>query len=224
MTRLLLLNPNTDARVTEAMLAIAYETAGNDICGLTAPRGSRLITTDAELAVAAEVILSMVPDIMTLQPDVVIVGAFGDPSVKPLRQKLGRIVVGLAEAAMAEAAAGGRRFGVVTTTPGLEAAIVHAAQAYGHRDHFAGTWFTTRPARAGTAPNAKLLVDDLAEACERALRDAPLDALIVGGGPLAVAARVLAGRLPVPLIEPIPAAVRLALRRLTPAIMQGTEP
>jgi Asp/Glu/hydantoin racemase len=36
---------------------------------------------------------------------------------------------------------------------------------------------------------------------------------VIGGGPLAAAAEALAPRLPVPVIEPVPAAVRAAVRR-----------
>ncbi len=57
------------------------------------------------------------------------------------------------------------------------------------------------------------LADALREACERAVRDLGAQALVIGGGPLAVAARAIAHSLPVPIIEPVPAAVRLAVRR-----------
>jgi Asp/Glu/hydantoin racemase len=50
----------------------------------------------------------------------------------------------------------------------------------------------------------------LEDACLRAVRETGdgLAALIIGGGPLAQAARVLVDRVPVRLIEPVPAAIR----------------
>lgn len=58
------------------------------------------------------------------------------------------------------------------------------------------------------------LVDALEAACRRAIAEGGAEALVIGGGPLAVAARELSGKLQVPLIEPVPAAVRLSLARL----------
>jgi len=58
------------------------------------------------------------------------------------------------------------------------------------------------------------LVTALAETVERAIREGAAEAVIIGGGPLAVAARALSGTMSVPLIEPLPAAVRLSLDRV----------
>ena len=57
------------------------------------------------------------------------------------------------------------------------------------------------------------LLDALARACDEAVRLDGAQALVIGGGPLARAARALRHRVAVPLIEPVPAAVRLALAR-----------
>ena len=53
-------------------------------------------------------------------------------------------------------------------------------------------------------------VTGIAVAIMRAVHEAGggLASLIIGGGPLAVAARVLVERVPVRLIEPVPAAIR----------------
>jgi allantoin racemase len=51
----------------------------------------------------------------------------------------------------------------------------------------------------------------------RTARGDGAEAVVVGGGPLALAARILAARAPLPVVEPIPAAVRLALRRTSAA-------
>ena len=56
----------------------------------------------------------------------------------------------------------------------------------------------------------------LYELIRRTVRDDSAEAVVVGGGPLADAARTLAPTSPVPLIEPVPAAVR----RLVAALSQ----
>ncbi|WP_239519851.1 aspartate/glutamate racemase family protein, partial [Stenotrophomonas maltophilia] len=69
----------------------------------------------------------------------VIVSAFGAPALQNLRQHMTVPVTGIAEAGMAEAAAGGRRFAVVTTTPNLVTSIAGLAERYGHGPAFLGT-------------------------------------------------------------------------------------
>ena len=121
-------------------------------------------------------------------------------------------VTGIAEAGMAEAGAGGRRFAVATTTPDLRDSIAATAARHGHGS-FAGTW-TTPGDPAALMADADALVRALEAACRAAIAEGGAEAVVIGGGPLARAARALAGTLPVPLIEPVPAAVRLSLVRL----------
>lgn len=207
--RLTLVNPNTSSETTAAMLALAEAEAGFALRGLTAPFGAPLITDEAALEEAARAVLTLAPALRGA--DGVIVAAFGDPGLPALRAVLDCPVTGIAEAGMAEAAVGGRRFAVVTTTPDLTQAIARRAEAEGHRV-FAGTWVTPGdPAKIMARPEA--LRAALHDACLRALDGTGVKAIVIGGGPLAVAARALRGLLPVPIIEPVPAAVRLALRR-----------
>jgi Asp/Glu/hydantoin racemase len=207
---LILVNPNTSPATTEAMLQIARQAApSRDIAGLTAPFGAALITGEAALEEAARAVTSLAP--LLGESDGVIVAAFGDPGLTALRARLAVPVTGIAEAGMAEAALGGRRFAVVTTTPELVAAIARTSASYGHAGQFAGTHLTPGDPLDVMA-DPRRLVEALDAACRRAIQDGA-EAIVIGGGPLAVAARALAGRLDVDLVEPVPAAVRLALRR-----------
>jgi Asp/Glu/hydantoin racemase len=213
MRTLILINPNTSQRTTDAMLQIAREAAGDwTIAGFTAPFGAPLITDEAALEEAARAVESLAPRLGKTAG--VIVAAFGDPGLALLRSNLAMPVTGIAEAGMAEAAAGGRRFAVVTTTPDLVASIARAAAGYGHAGRFAGTYLTPGDPVAVMAEQIRL-VEALDAACRRAIRDGA-EAVVIGGGPLAVAARALAGTLDAELVEPLLAAVRLALRRAQP--------
>lgn len=209
--RLILVNPNTSAATTEAMLSIARDAApvGALLSGRTASFGAPLITRPEALDVAARAVVAMAPHISGM--DGVIVAAFGDPGLEELRELLDCPVTGIAEAGMAEAAAGGRRFAIATTTPDLVTRIAATAERHGHH-HFVGTWVTRGDPETVMA-DAGHLVDALGETCHRAISEGGADAIVIGGGPLATAARVLARQLPVPLIEPVPASVRLALAR-----------
>jgi Asp/Glu/hydantoin racemase len=210
--RIALVNPNTSAATTAAMTRIAQEAAGDraTVSGLTAPFGAPLIVEPRALDVAARAVAALGPALS--DADAVIVAAFGDPGLDALREILPVPVTGLAEAGMAEAAAGGRRFGVVTTTPALVARIAASAARHGF-DRFVGTWTTPGDPAALTADPVALLAA-LAEGCRRAVDEGRLEAVVIGGGPLAEAARALAPRCPAPLIAPLPAAVRRALSLL----------
>lgn len=207
--RLALVNPNTSVRTTEAMLAIARRAApgGVDFTGLTAPFGAPLITTASGLAEAGRAVASLAPEI---DGDGVIVAAFGDPGLDELRRRLTVPVTGIGEAAFLAAA--GRRAVVVTTTPGLVAAIQGMARCYGY-DDLPVVLTPGQPARLMAEP--RMLLAALLDACRDAVGQHGAEALIIGGGPLAEAARALRHLVPVPLIEPVPAAVALAWHRIS---------
>lgn len=209
--RLVLINPNTSAATTEAMVAIAQAVVPADVAifGMTAPWGVPLITNPEALAVAAEAVIAMSDQIHDV--DGVIVSAFGDPGLEALRARLSVPVTGIAEAGMVEAASGRRRFAVVTTTPDLADAIAAKAASGGH-SNFAGTWVTPgEPASLMADPEQ--LENALYLASVAAIAEGAAEAIVIGGGPLATAARSLVSRLPVPIIEPVPAATLLACER-----------
>lgn len=211
--RLLLVNPNTNAATTALMVGIAQGAApaGVTIEGATAATGAPLILDTAMLGSAAAAVQALVAGTDLAPYAGVIVAAFGDPGLAATRALTPLPVTGIAEAAMADAAAHGR-FAIVTTTPLLVEAIGARAAAYGHAAAFAGTWLTEGDASALMAEPGRLEAA-LEAAIRRCLAEAAPDAVIIGGGPLAAAAAALRPRLPVPVIEPVPAAVGLALRR-----------
>ena len=209
---IVLINPNTSAETTDKMLRIARGTAGQAVRieGLTATFGAPLITDREALDYAAEAVIAMAPKIVGAEA--VIIAAFGDPGLGLMRARLPIPVSGIAEASMAEAGENGRLFAVVTTTPLLRNCIAETAADQGYNS-FIGTWTTPGdPVVLTTDYNA--LVDALAAACFEAIAGGA-EAIVIGGGPLVEAARALVGTMPVPLIEPLPAAVRLTLSRLS---------
>jgi len=213
VTRLLLINPNTDAATTARMAEIARGAiAGVTIETATARSGARLITNPAQLAAAALAVDALLDDAALDGIDGVIIAAFGDPGLAELRRRLSIPVTGIAEAAMAKAAEGDRRFSVATTTPELADGIRAAADAYGHRKLLISIRATIEDPAALMADERRL-VEALAAACDSALRVDGAQAVVIGGGPLAQAARVLRDRFAEPIIEPLPAAVGLALLR-----------
>jgi Asp/Glu/hydantoin racemase len=207
--RIALINPNTSEGTTDMMVRIARRGAGAaTVMGLTASFGAALITNKGTLATAAAAVEALLPELEGF--DAVVVAAFGDPGCPTLRARLRCTVIGIAAASMAEAARGGRPFAVATTTPDL-CDVIAARAAEGGHSAFLGTWVTPGDPAALMADPARLAAA-LGAACRGAV-DAGAGAVIIGGGPLGEAADALSGRLPVPLIAPIPAAMRAVLRR-----------
>ncbi|MCX2184611.1 hypothetical protein KV205_29390 [Streptomyces sp. SKN60] len=122
-------------------------------------------------------------------------------------------LVGIGEAALAEAAAGGRRFGVATTTPLLAGSIDAQVARLGLAPSYTGARFTTGdPELLAARPESLLAaLETAARAC--AVRDGA-EAVVIGGGPLGEAADALSSRLAVPVVAPIPAACRRIARAL----------
>jgi Asp/Glu/hydantoin racemase len=214
MTRILLINPNTSQATTDMMVAIAQAAAahGIEIIGATARRGVPMILDAAALtAAAAEVVqigIRHAGDVAGI-----IISAFGDPGLNCLRRKLDIPVVGIAEAAMIEAAANARRFGVATVTPDLADPIKARAVALGLGPLYTGIQLTEGDPKA-LADDPDRLVTALADAVTRCIQRDGAEAVAIGGGPLGNAATTLSKRFGIPVIAPIPAAMRRLMAHL----------
>ncbi|MCA8929580.1 MAG: hydrogenase expression protein HupH [Alphaproteobacteria bacterium] len=212
--KLALVNPNTNADTTAAMLAIARDAAppAVQVQGFTAAFGAPLIQNPPALGLAAGAVEALAGSLAGF--DGVIVSAFGDPGRDRLAAALPAPVVGIAEAGMALAARrSGGRFAVVTTTPDLTESIRETARAYGHGEALVAVR-TTRGDAAALMADPPRLQQALAQLIADAVAQDGARAIVIGGGPLALAARRLSGRFAVPIIEPIPAAVAHLCRLL----------
>lgn len=216
-----LLNPNTNNATTAMMAAIANEVAGarGAFLGQTMTSGPAIITNEPALRAAAVQIIDAGLAAEREYFDGILISGFGDPGLAELKDRIAIPVTGIAEASMAEAGAQGRRFSIVTTTPHLRSAIISAAQRYGHDRNLASIRITAGDAEA-IMSDAEALSQALLHLCVEAVGQDGAQAIIIGGGPLAAAARAISGELPVPIIEPVAAGARLALDRA----LSGTSP
>ena len=198
MTRILLINPNSNAATTAMMVEIAAAAAGNRarITGATARHGPAMLTTPADLAAAAVEVIAIGRS-QAAPYSAILVAAFGDPGAAELAQ----IVAIPAEASMRAAAAGQRRFGVATVTPALVPAIAARAAQLGLGPLYCGTRVTPN---IPTDPHA--LTAALASAVAQCQADGA-QAVIIGGGPLAQAASALQHQCAIPIIAPLPTAI-----------------
>lgn len=128
--RLLLVNPNTTATMTQAMVAQIAAHLGDRarVQGVTAAFGHSVIASRVSYAIGAHAALDALA--RHGEPyDAVILGCFGDPGLEALREATAAPVVGLAEAAF-HAADG--PFAVLTVGPSwrpmlLERLALHPA-------------------------------------------------------------------------------------------------
>lgn len=118
--RLLILNPNTTVTMTEQVLAevLRLAPAGLSARGLTALDGPPVIASRESFAAGARsaesTLRTWLQDPREARPDAVLLACFGDPGLATLRAISPVPVIGMAEAALDEAAALGRPFHIIT--------------------------------------------------------------------------------------------------------------
>ncbi len=209
-----LINPNTSQATTAMMTDIArlYLPQGFAIEGLTAKQGVPMILDEKALAAAEEGVVFMGMDLAE-RSDGLIICAFGDPGLERLAETSGIPCIGICQASMMEASAGGRRFGIATVTPDLVGSFFAKAKALGVASLFTGTRLTTGdPQQLALAPETLLAA--LAVATRQCFEEDGAEAVIIGGGPLGQAAEQLQGMFPAPVIAPIRSAVEWMVRAL----------
>jgi allantoin racemase len=206
--RLLLLNPNTSAAVTERLAASARAAAaaGTQIVPLTAPRGVPFIASRAEAQIAGAVALEMLAEHHG-RYDAAIIAAFADPGLLGARELFDVPIVGLAEAAMLTACMLGRRFSIVTIAMGPW--FRECVDMHGLGGRCASIRMLDEPF-ASLASVQEEKEEELVALANGAVREDEADVVILAGAPLAGLAARVRQRIPVPLVEQTIAAVRQA--------------
>jgi Asp/Glu/hydantoin racemase len=212
--RIALLNPNTNARSTALMMDSALEAmpAGVRIEARTVTSGHPFIADPQALEAAAQAVEVCGTGLAAEGFDAIIVAGFGDPGVAALRKRLRIPVTGLGEAGIAQAARGGLRYAIVTVTPDLHESLLAAAHACAPAAQFVGVRYTQGDlGRVMHSPDS--LQDALLRACQDAMVHDGAQSIVIGGGPLAQAARDIALQLHIRVVDPVSAAVALACAR-----------
>lgn len=222
MANVLLINPNTSSAVTRVLESVVRPLLDPAIRldAVSARFGASYIASESAYAIAAHAAL----DAWAAHRadggrcDLVLVGCFGDPGVAALRELAGVPVVGLAEAALREAATHGPH-AIVTGGAAWRPMLARFAAANGlDRD--------LREIRVLARSGAEMMADpDTADrellAALRASADAGARAVVLGGAALGgFAARIAAG-VPVPVIDSVQAGARAAIAALRAAAGAG---
>lgn len=208
--QILLVNPNTTVGVTTLLGTAARAVAAPDtvVKESTAPRGFPYVSSRAEAQIAGAIALETICD-GHLDVDAVIVAAFGDPGLHAARELFAMPVVGMSEAAMLTACMLGRTFGIVTFASALSPWYEDCVASTGLASRCTGVSALEEPFTSiDTVQDEK--EHKLVDLCLSTLGRQPADVLILGGAPLAGLASRISARVPVPLIDPIQAAIKQA--------------
>ncbi|WP_309066879.1 aspartate/glutamate racemase family protein [Microbacterium sp.] len=213
--RLLIINPNTSAEVTELIRAEAARSAasGTELIVQTAPYGVQYIETRLESLIAAgavaEVIAAHAGEIDAGEIDGVVVAAFGDPGMPALKELVDIPVIGITEAALCAAALQGYRFSIIAISDRITAWYRECVEGFGLAGRLASIR-SIREALGGIGSVQQDFGPTLVELAQRAVAEDGADVIILAGAPLAGLAREVAGQIPVPVVDGIAAGVRLA--------------
>lgn len=208
--RLLVINPNISASVSELIAAEARRSAsvGTEITMFTAQFGVAYIETRFEAMIGAYATAQLAAEHQGGH-DAVIVAAFGDPGLAALREVMPVPVLGLTESALASACLLGHRFSVIAISQRIQAWYREVIESNGLISRLASIRALDRQlAQIGRVQSDHSQA--LLELCQAAVDQDGAEVIILAGAPLAGMARAMHGQLPVPVVDGVSSAVRHA--------------
>lgn len=208
--RILLINPNTTAALTELMERAARGVLSRDakLSCITAKMGVPYISTRAEAQIAGVQVLEILAQ-HHHEYDVAIVAAFGDPGLAAARELYDIPVIGLAEAGMLTACMLGSKFSIVTFAQALGPWYRECVNWHGLADRCAGIHMLESAFVSISSvqeEKAELLVALAAQAVEAS----ETDVVVFAGAPLAGMAGMVRDRIAVPVVDCVEAAIKQA--------------
>jgi allantoin racemase len=199
--KLLLINPNTSAHVTERMLNAARISMGThaQVVGVTGLRGPAVVSSRTENTLAGAHALELAAEHAS-DVDAVVLGVSTDAGLAALRELLDVPVTGMLQASLVSAAQLGSRLGLLTLGERMLPIYQEQTLAYGMGTRVVAWCGATFPALYESKPGPEV-VDLLYEKAMALVEQHDLDALIFSGAVLAGYREAVAQRLPVPLVD-----------------------
>jgi allantoin racemase len=208
--RLLVINPNTNPAVTgairDAATRVIFPATGLTV--VNPATGPFSIETAAHREMAVPQVISLVRDSLPERYDAYVFGCFDDIGLFESRALAKVPVIGTCEAGIAAARTLARRFSIITTVHSAVPGIHDLLERYG-----AAGICTVRAAGVGVAAAAQNGGDAEARILRTILDAVEKDgaeAILLGSGGLAGQAPALRGKVPVPVIDGVLAAVKMA--------------
>jgi Asp/Glu/hydantoin racemase len=222
--RVLLINPNTTAAVTEQAAAhvryvIQRQRIPAEIVPVTGRFGARYIASRAAAAVAGHAALDALAANVA-GCDAVYLACFGDPGLLALKEVSPVPVVGMAEGALHLACTRGRRIGIVTGGVLWKPMLTEFVAMLGLSERLAGIR-TVAPTGGEIARDPDAALDRLAAACRTSAEADGADVVVLGGAALAGLAERVQPQVSVPVICSVEAGARAVLAA---AALAGARP
>jgi allantoin racemase len=192
--------------MAEAGRAVAAP--GTELVTATARRGLPYISNRAEAQIGGAIALEILAEAAG-GIDAAIIAAFGDPGLLGSRELFDFPVVGVSEAAMLTACMLGQRFAIVTFSTSLIGWYRDCVELHGMARRNAGI-FALDLSFSEIVSDQRGNGDVLVDLAVKVVRDSGADCLIFGGAPLAGLALRARDRIPVPIVDPVAAAVKQA--------------
>jgi allantoin racemase len=209
--KLLLINPNTSAAMTDGIAAAAREAAGagTQIVARQPSFGPVSIEGQFDEAFGAAGVAEQARLAAGEGFDATVIACFGDPGLDAAREALEGPVIGIAEAAFHAASFIATGFSVVTTMTRTCVIAERLLHRYGFERACRGVHGTDIPVLA-----LESVSDDVVAQIEAAARHALArdrsGAIVLGCAGMAALAQQLQGRLGVPVIDGVGVAVKFA--------------
>ena len=207
--------------MTEAIGAVARLAAsdGTEIVARNPARGPAAIEGPDDRASCLEPLLAEIARGEREGCEATVIACFDDPGVSQARAFVRGPVIGVAEAAMQQASVHAARWGIVTTVQAAVPGILELVAAYGATGACAGVRAANVPVLALEHPDASTRERVLA-AAGALVRECGADAIVLGCAGMSTLRSDLERELRVPIVDGVPAAVRilenlLASRRAT---------
>jgi Asp/Glu/hydantoin racemase len=222
--RILLINPNTMASVTDLVADHVRGLVGGsaEIMAVTGRFGARYIASRAAAAIAGHAALDALAEHVA-GADAVYLACFGDPGLAALREVSPVPVVGMAEAACRAAFADGRRFAIVTGGALWGPMLTEFVAALGLGRYLTGVR-TVAPTGAEIAADPDAALGGLAAACRACAEADGAEAVILGGAALAGLAARIQPTVPVPVLCSVEAGTRAVLAAARDGAARGDAP
>lgn len=210
MTRLLVVNPNTTASMTETIDAAARQAAApqTDVKAVTSAMGPVSIEGFYDEAFAVPGLLAEIAAGEKAGAQAAIIACFDDTGLDAARAMAGIPVLGICESALSLAAMVAKRFTVVTTMERSRVPIEELVDRYGM-----GRKAHVRAANISVLsledPNSGAR-DKLRSEITRAIAEDNAEAIVLGCAGMADLARTLQAEFGMPVIDGVGAAVKQA--------------
>jgi allantoin racemase len=207
--KLLIINPNTSAKMTAGIADAARAVAakGTAIVALQPGFGPRSIEGHFDEAIAAA---GVAEQVLTAEAhDAVVIACFGDPGLDAAREATTAPVLGIAEAAFHAASMLATGFSVVTTMTRTCVIAERLVQRYGFVHQCRGIHGTDIPVLS-LEDCGPATVAQIEAAARSALEKDRSGAIVLGCAGMAALCQTLQQRLGVPVIDGVGAAVKFA--------------